>query len=184
MTPRQKLVVGVLVVANVAVILTIVAIVTRSGLSPDPTFADTPSPSPSLAPSPSPSPAPVLSPTDCRWRATQLLAQAGLGGTVVITGDGSLEFDIPHALEPDQSLDEAAQTIWTAFDVALALRDYRCLAYSQVSVVISAHGDQADVQINAVVSTADLVAYGSGSLSEDEFIDTVIYSVHSEREPP
>jgi hypothetical protein len=126
----------------------------------------------------------VLSPTDCRWQATQLLAQAGLGGTVVITGDGSLEFDIPYALEPGQALDEAAQTIWTAFDVALALRDYQCMVYSQVSVVISVHDDHADVQINAAVSTADLVAYGAGSLSEDEFIDTVIYSVHSKREPP
>ena len=81
-------------------------------------------------------------------------------------------------------VDEAAQTIWTAFDVALALREYRCVAYSQVRVAILAHGDQVDIQINAAVSTADLVAYGAGALSEDEFIDTVIYSVHSEREPP
>jgi hypothetical protein len=107
-----------------------------------------------------------------------------LGGTVVITGDGSLEFDIPFALEPDQVADEAAQTIWTAFDVALALREYRCVAYSQVRVVILAHGNQADIQINAAVGTADLVAYGAGALSEDELIDRVIYSVHSVREPP
>jgi hypothetical protein len=180
MTPRQRLIVGVLVVANAAVILAIVALVTRPGVSPVPSFANTPSP----ASSPSSSPAPVLPPTDCRWRATQLLAQAGLGGTVVITSDGSLEFDIPYTLEPDQMVDEAAQTIWTAFDVALALREYRCVAYSQVRVTILAHGDQVDIQINAAVSTADLVAYGAGALSEDEFIDTVIYSVHSEREPP
>lgn len=172
MTPRQRLIVGVLVVANAAVILAIVVLVTRPGVSPVPSFAITPSP------------APVLPPTDCRWRATQLLAQAGLGGTVVITSDGSLEFDIPYALEPDQMVDEAAQTIWTAFDVALALQEYRCVAYSQVRVAILAHGDQVDIQINAAVSTTDLVAYGAGALSEDEFIDTVIYSVHSEREPP
>lgn len=176
MTPRQRLIVGILVVANVAVILAIVVLVTRPGVSPVPSFTNTPSPSPS--------PVPMPPPTDCRWRATQLLAQAGLAGTVVITGDGSLEFDIPYALEPDQVVDEAAQTIWTAFDVALALREYRCVAYSQVRVVILAHDDQADIQINAAVSTADLVAYGAGALSEDEFIDTVIYSVHSKREPP
>jgi hypothetical protein len=101
-----------------------------------------------------------------------------------MTGDGSLEFDISYALEPDQAVDEAAQAIWTIFDVALALREYRCVAYSQVRVVILVHGDQDDVQINAAVSTADLTAYGAGALSEDEFIDAVIYSVHSGREQP
>jgi hypothetical protein len=126
----------------------------------------------------------VLPPIDCQWQATQLLAQAGLGGTVVMTDGGSLEFDIPYALEPDQAVDEAAQAIWTAFDVALVLREYRCDAYSQVRVVILVHGGQDDLQINAVVSMPDLVAYGAGALSEDEFVDTVIYSVQSEREPP
>jgi hypothetical protein len=176
MTPRQRLIVGILVVANVAVILAIVMLVTRPGVSPVSSFTNTPTPSPP--------PWLVLPPTDCQWRATQLLAQAGLGGTVVMTGAGSLEFDIPYALEPDQAVDDAAQAIWTVFDVALALREYRCIAYSHVRVAILAHGDQNDVQINAVVSTADLVAYSAGALSEDEFVDTVVYSVHSEREPP
>ena len=168
MSPKQKRIVGFLAIANVIVILILVALATR----PSPTtHAHTPTP-PHTCP-------PTLPPGDCQWLATQLLAQAGLGGTVMLATDGSLNLTISYPLAPNQTVDDAAQAVWIAFDVALALHEQECPAFTQVQVTILAH----DTQINASVSTADLVAFSADELSQDEFIEHVTFThstIHNE----
>ena len=163
MTPRQKHIIAILAIANIAVILALLVLVTHP-------FSTGP---PSLPPS---HPA-TLPPQTCQWPATQLLARAGLGGTVTLAADGPLCFGIAYPLAPGQTADEAAQSVWTAFDVALALlAEEECAIFTQVEVAILAHDDRTDTQINASVSVADLLAFGAGELSEDAFIKRVTYT--------
>jgi hypothetical protein len=165
MTPKQKRIVGILAIANVILILILVTLGTRPTL---PSRAHTPTSShANLTPCPG----------DCQWQAAQLLAQAGLGGTVTWTTDRSLDLNISAPLAPDGSADDAAQLIWTAFDVALALQERRCPPFTQVRVTILAHSGQTNAQIHASVSTADLMAFGTGELGEDEFIERVTYTI-------
>jgi hypothetical protein len=167
MTPRQKGIIAILAVADVVVALALVVLVTRpSGTS--------------TSPLPRPH-TPTLPQQTCQWRATQLLARAGLGGTVALMPAGPLRFEITYPLAPDQTADEAAQSVWTVFDVALALQEQgeECATFTRVEVTILAHSGQTDTQISASVSTADLVAFGAGELSEDAFIERVTYDVNT-----
>lgn len=171
MNPRQKRIVVILAIANIAVILALVVLVTnRSGARSSPPLTDHP-----VRQHHQPLP---LAQRTCLWRATQLLARAGLGGTVTLTTDGPLRFEITYPLLPDQAVEEAAQAVWTAFDVALALQkpETGCAIFTTVDVTVLAHNDQPDTQVHASVSTADLVAFGAGEMSEDAFIERVTYS--------
>jgi hypothetical protein len=108
-----------------------------------------------------------------------MLAQAGLGGTVTLSTNGALIFEITYPLAPDQTTDDAAQETWTAFDIALALHEQGCPTFTQVEVTILTHHSQ----INASVSTSDLIAFASDELSQDQFIERVTYihsTVHNE----
>jgi len=180
MTPRQKRIVAVLAIANIVVMLALrVAQTYHFGSSP----------------AALPKPTPALSQQTCQWQATQRLAQGGLSGTVALTPQRigketdnhrrALRFAIMYSLAPGQTVDEAAQSVWTAFDIALALLEEECAIFSRVEVVIIAHDGMAEAgrleslphtTINASVSTADLVAFNSGTLSEDEFIERVTYT--------
>ncbi len=162
MTQKQRRIIAALAVANTIVILALVVLVMRpSGTSPSlPPHFHTP----------------TLPQGTCQWKATQLLAQAGLGGTVALTPGGPLRFEIAYSLAPGQTADEAAQLVWAALDVALALDEGECGSFTQVEVTILARGVQADTQVNASVSAADLVAFGAGELSEDEFVERVVYT--------
>ncbi len=136
----------------------------------------------------------------CQWKATQLLAQAGLGGKLTLAPDGPLQVEITTDLtgqmprthapggEPVRSVDEAAhstiegseaaQYVWTAFDIALALleQEKECATFTQVEVRILAHGHTTTTQISAIVNTADLSSFSAGELSEDAFIERVEYT--------
>jgi hypothetical protein len=166
---RQKLIVATLAITDIVVIVALVMLVTRpSGTSP--------------SPHPRPQALSVLQQT-CQWRATQLLAHAGLGGTVALTPDGPLRLRITYPLAPGQTVDEAAQSVWTAFDVALALHEQaaECAIFTIVEITILAHNDQPDIQIDASVSVEDLVAFNAGELSEDAFIERVTYATRTMR---
>jgi hypothetical protein len=187
MTPKQKLIITALAVANAAVILTLVGVVAG------PIGRSTPSSSPSSTPiSPQPTcqatPHPMVI-----WQATRLLAQAGLGGTVTLTPAGSLRFDIvtpdrtdqtASAPEIEAAVDEAAQSVWTAFDIALAIQAQAqetgaaCAAFTQVEVTVLVRGDQTDTQVQGKVSMPDLMAYNAGELSENQFVERVTYGVN------
>jgi hypothetical protein len=191
MTPKQKQIIGILAIANVVVILTMV------GLMVHPTGTAAPPASPSLTPiSPLPTCQAPPNPTVV-WQTTRLLAQAGLGGTVTLTPGGSLRFDIvaPDGMvraastsENEGTVDEAAQSVWTAFDIALALQarmqetEGVCAAFTEVQVTILVRSEQTDTQIQASVSVSDLMAYDTGELSEDAFIERVTYDVNVMRE--
>lgn len=168
MTSKQKRIIAALVVANTIVVLVMTVLVTRpSGTAPSlPQHSYTPTLPRTRA----------LSQESCQWKATQLMAQAGLGGTVALTPGGSLRFEIACTLAPGQTADEAAQLVWTAFDVALALDEDECGSFTQVEVAILAQGIQTDTHISASVSTADLTSFGADELSENEFIKRVTYS--------
>jgi hypothetical protein len=183
MTSKQRRIIAVLAVANTVVIVALVVLVTRlSGTRPAPL---PPSHTPTLLHTPTPQQ------ETCQWRATQLLAQAGLGGTVALIPDGSLRFEITYPLAPGQVPEEAAQLVWTVFDVALALDELAGsggqeagsknedtnASFTQVEVTILAQGIQTDTQVSATVSAADLTAFGAGELGEDEFIERVVYSI-------
>ena len=92
---------------------------------------------------------------------------------------GPLRFETVCTLAPGQTADEAAQLVWTVFDVALALDEDECGSFTEVKVTILAQGIQTDTQIYASVSAADLAAFSAGELSEDEFIERVIYTIGS-----
>jgi hypothetical protein len=191
MTPKQKRIIGILAIANVVVILTMVGLVTH--------------PTGTSAPRVSPSSTPILPLPTCHalpnptavWQTTRLLAQAGLGGTVTLTPGGSLRFDIvaPDGIvqtasipENEGAVDEAAQSVWTAFDVALALQtrvqetEGACTAFTEVQVTILVRGEQTNTQIRASVSASDLMAYDAGELSEDAFVERVTYDVNVVRD--
>jgi hypothetical protein len=155
MTRKQKYIIAILAITNVAVTLALIVLTTR----PTATRPHTPSP--------------PISQDDCQWSATQLLAQVGLGGTVMLTADGALDLNITYPLAPGQVTDDAAQEIWTAFDVALALHEQGCSSFTQIRITILAH----DTQIDASVSTSDLIAYSADELSQEEFIERVTYTV-------
>ena len=191
MTFKQKRIIAILAIANVVVILTLV------GLMAHPTGTSTSSSITSPTPiSPQPTCQASPHPTVIR-QATHLLAQAGLGGMVTLAPNGSLSFDIvaPDGMdradstpETASAVDDAAQSVWTAFDIALALNDLGqetdgvCPAFTQVEVTILVRGDQTDTQIRARVSLSDLMAYDAGELSEDAFIERVTYDVNVMRE--
>ncbi len=179
MTPKQKRAITTLAVADIVVILALVVLMTHPfGTNPSP-FSHSYTPPPPQQ--------------TCQWQATQLLAQAGLGGTVTLTPDGPLRFEIAYPIAPGQAADEAAQSVWTAFDVALALQEQedKCAIFTQVEVVIpaiqlsthdEAHSSQTSAfspwQVSASVSTTDLMALSAGELSEDEFIERVTYIIN------
>lgn len=168
MTSKQKRIIAALAVANTIVVLTLVVLVTRPSVT---------APSlPSHSHTPTLPHTPALSQESCQWKATQLMAQAGLGGTVALTPGGPLCFEIACTLAPGQTADEAAQLVWTAFDVALALDEDECDLFTEVEVAILAQGIQTDTHISASVSAADLAALSAGELSENEFIEHVTYT--------
>jgi hypothetical protein len=171
MTQRQKRIITLLAVANIVVILALLSLVTQpSGTGP------------SALPTPHSPSAPRQT---CQWHATQLLARAGLGGTVTLTPDGPLRFEIAYPLAPGQTADEAAQAAWAAFEVALTLQEAEdeCASFTQVEVMILAQDHRTDAQINVSVSGADLMAFDAGELSEDQFIERVSYSISIPQQP-
>jgi hypothetical protein len=107
------------------------------------------------------------------------LTGVGLDGAVVLASD-TLRFDIVHSPAPGRAADEAAQSIWLAFDVALALVEEECDLFTQIEVIVLAQGNQTITRISARVSAADLVAFNADKLTEDEFIQRVTYQVSRE----
>jgi len=214
MTPKQKRIIAILAAANIIVLLTLAILATHppggreygarvredrastdigrasaEELGLVPTLSSFPPP---------PRPLPYTATPGqqaCQWRATRLLAQAGLCGTLTLSPDGPLRFEITHRLVRNQTVDQAAQSVWTAFDVALALLDQEdeCATFTQIEVIVLVQGSErgqwpesaidtesgADApigQIYASVRTADLVAFNEGRLREDDFVERVIYT--------
>jgi hypothetical protein len=165
MTSKQKRIIAILATANVIAVVVLTVLVARLHST------DTSLPSSSHTP--------TLFQDSCQWKVTHMLAQAGLGGTVALTSDGSLRFEIVHPLQPGATADDVAQLVWLAFDVALAAQEQgdECSRFTQVEVAILVQSDQADTQIQASVSAADLAAFGAGELTETEFIERVAYTV-------
>ena len=188
MTRRQKWIVAALAFADIIVILALIVLGTsRNGAST--VLPPTPTDRPENHTLSSVEASPVETPqhgglfllavrrSTCEWKAAQLLAQAGLGGTVVLSPGGSLCFNITFPLVRDHAIDQAAQSAWTAFDIALILNGSRtCDSFTQVEITIMAEGDQTDTRISASASTMDLVAFDAGELSEAEFIERVTYA--------
>ncbi len=161
MTGKQKALIAALAVADLAVVLGLALVMLNSRPV-------------------TPEPPPALPPT-CRWEAARLLAQAGVGGTTATTG-GMLRFDLAVPLAPrveiTTGVEQAAQTVWTAFDVALALHGREeCAAFEGVSVAVAVvDGGRTVGHIAAQVPTAALLAFDRGTLSEEDFIGLVTYS--------
>jgi hypothetical protein len=202
MTAKQRLIVAVLAIANVIVILLLAMLMTRTprtSLSPLPTSAPRgtgftktpvstvetptgratrPTGSAGISHTSSPTVAPLL-PEMCQWEAAQLLAQADLGGTVTLNPDGALRFNIVYPLAPDQTADQAAQSVWTAFDIALALEKQGdgCGSLTQIEVTVLAQGALTETWVSASVSAVDLIAFDAGELTEKEFTERVTYQV-------
>jgi hypothetical protein len=206
MTRKQKRIVAALALANVLIILALAVLVTR--ISGDrephrPRSGEAPFPGPGTLPSAEPRTGPqgagqASAGSDSggttrageAWQATQLLAQAGLGGTVTLNSEGTLYVEIASPYVPGQTADEVAQLAWVVFDVALALSTSSGQAldtgdgrdsFNQVAVSITSPADRggspAPWRIHASVSMVDLQAFSTGELSEDEFVERVTYTV-------
>jgi hypothetical protein len=152
MTWRQKRIVVALVAANALIIPILVVFATRF---PNPPLSPLPTPAAerintSLPQALDEAPAPTLEPAAreaCQWWAAQMLAQAGLGGTVALIPDGLLRFEIIYSLGPGQTVEDAAQSAWMAFDIALVLleqgrgqerlgRDATCADFTRIEIMI------------------------------------------------
>lgn len=165
MTRRQRRIIVTLAVADLAFILGLVALMTHLARG---TALSLPTLALRTMPPTSGSPASAA----CQWQAAQQMAQAGLSGSVTLSTD-TLHFETTAALAPGQTTDDAAQLIWAAFDVALALPD-EC-GFTQIEVTIRIR-DTATT-LHASVGTGDLRAYGTGNLTEEEFIGRVTYTI-------
>lgn len=168
MTLRQKRIIGVLVITNGILILGLVLLMTRfSGSGPS---ALIPTPVPTYPPG-------SLSSQECQQRATEMMSQSGLSGTAAVIPGESLQLDLVYRGTAVESLDNAAQQVWRAFDVATALTNNRCAIISRVEVQVEvrSRSDQELGQIRATVDVTDLEAFDNGDLSESEFIDQVAY---------
>lgn len=170
MTPKQKSVIAALAVANLVVILGMTALMIHLAR-----MTTLPLPTPVLTAATTPGRPAHPADETCQWQAAQQMAQAGLSGSVTLTPDAVLRFEIATTLAPGHTADDAAQLVWMAFDVALALEDV--CAFTRVEVTIRVQ-DTATT-LHASVSATDLAAYGSGALSEAEFIDRVAYTMGS-----
>jgi hypothetical protein len=193
MTRRQKRIVAALAFANIIVLLAFIVLGIRrfsSSTALPPAVTDRPETPTATSGEARPAETPrrgdpslvgTIGPEQsaCEWKAAQLMAQVGLVGTVLLSPGGSLCFDITHPLAPDQAFDQAAQSAWTAFDIAIILRGSgTCTSFTEVQITIMAEGEQGDARITASASTKDLVAFGAGELSETEFIERVDYATH------
>lgn len=163
MTPRQKRIIGALMLTNVIVIIALTILISRPA-----------QPSGLLATELSKA---------CRWQAAQALAEAGGSGTVKLPSQRTLAFEIDHQLALGASAEEAAQQVWIAFDAARALREInQCEGISRIEVTVQAIPSQGArqrgnaKQIRATVSRADLEAFDDGKLNEADFIDRVRYA--------
>jgi len=183
MSPRQRRIVAALALANALIILVLVALVGRWPV-PLPRLSPSPVRLPQTTTAPRPTPAlrtrihlpPAATPDVCAWQATQMLAQGKLGGAVTLAPNEVLRFKITHPLTSGQALDEAAQSVWAAFDVALFLQEMGGCASRRVEVVVVVPRDRGEAQIHASADMADLLAFSAGELSEEEFIDRVTYT--------
>jgi hypothetical protein len=165
MTPRQRRIIGVLVIVNVAFLVTLLAF-----LTPFPAGTSSlglPSPVPTY-------PAKAFFPPACRRRVSEMLSQVGLGGTATLA-DQTVRFTLVYRVSQGEHAENLAQQVWKAFDVALALVDGECDAFSRIEVVIEAQGLSRPTQVYAAVDRADLEAFHGGGLSERAFIDRVQY---------
>lgn len=170
MTVRQKQIIGVLVIINVVLILGLALVITHfSGSGPS---ALLPTPVPTYPPG-------SLSSQECQQRATEMMSRVGLNGTAAVILGESLQLDLLYQDTAGGSLDNAAQQVWKAFDIALALTEDRCAAISRVDIQIKvlSPSDQALGYIRAAVPVIHLKSFHRGDLSESEFIDQVTYEV-------
>ena len=209
MTLRQKRMLAMLALADVIVVAGLIFSLADSG-RPPPSF---PSPWGGDGGGWEPPHQP------CQWQATQRLAQAGLAGTVALIPNGTLRFEIIYPPDPqeiprfarndrgafarnDRGASLAAQSVWTAFDIATEVYagEYTRFEYTRLSTPVSGRpppippphaggmGGECptftrvevtifvhSTQIHASVRTLDLVALSAGKLSEAEFIERVTY---------
>jgi len=169
MTLRQKRIIGVLVITNGVIILSLVLFITR--FSGSGSSALLPTPVPTYPPG-------SLSSQECQQRATEMMSRVGLSGTAAVIPGESLQLDLVYLGTAAESLDNAAQQVWEAFDIATALTEDRCAIVSRVEVQIEvrSRSDQELGHIRAAVDVTDLKAFNHGDLSESGFIDQVTYA--------
>jgi len=193
MTLRQKRILAILALANAIVVAGLIFSLADSGPDVAPPLFPPPIP-PSFPPACGGGGGGWEPPHQpCQWQATQRLAQAGLAGTVTLIPNGTLRFEIIYPPDPqeiprfarndrgafarnDRGAGVAAQSVWTAFDIATGiltgpLQQEECPTFTRVEVTIFVHS----THIHASVRTLDLVALSAGELSEAEFIERVTY---------
>jgi hypothetical protein len=190
MTANQKRTVAIRVMAGMIVVLVLTVLVSRP-FETRVSLLTTPTDGSESTPVGQSSDLTVLPlQEDCRWKAAQMLAQVGLGGTVTVDdASNSLGFEIVHTRSPGEMADEAAQLVWAVFDVVLVLQEQACTFASVDVTILSIRSNPSDspdtnvddqeeepsLQIRASVSVADLLAFDAGELSEEEFIQRVTF---------
>jgi len=167
MTPKQKRIIAVLLIANVLLIVASFAFLTPLASSVAPLGLPTPVPT---------SHAEAHFWPACQRQVIHSLSQAGLGGTATLT-DHTLEFDLVYRIPEDGDDGDVAQQVWTTFDVLLEVANDRCETFTQVEITIEGQGVVRPNQVHAAVAMADLKAFGRGELDESAFIERVEYRV-------
>ena len=169
MTPRQKRIVGTLLIVNSAFFAALLIFVTRFWGSMAPLTVPTPVPT---------YPVETHFRPVCQQRAAELLSEAGLGGRATLV-EQTLRLDLVHPVAQAGQAGDVSQQVWTAFDVVLALADGPCEIFSRIEVTIETQDVPRPTQVCADVDLSDLRALHAGELSERVFIDRVQYRVET-----
>jgi len=103
-----------------------------------------------------------------------------MAGTADVLPNGTLKFSITYPLTNSQTVTDAAQIVWNAFDIALALqKDSACMPLTRVRVAIYAHTPAENTVLTAEVQMQAILDLADGTADEEDFINHVKYTVET-----
>ncbi|MFZ5919138.1 MAG: hypothetical protein ACOYZ7_19565 [Chloroflexota bacterium] len=138
------------------------------------TLAALPTERPTPLPSPTPWPTPIP-PSEqslvCQREAGDRLYALGLAGSVHVAANGRLDLALYSRLPAVNRFADAAQEMWAAFELALALQEAGCDLYDQVQVwVLDSRWDPPRPQVTVLAQIDDLRAWQQGRIIDAELV--------------
>lgn len=133
---------------------------------------------------PTDTPAPTLTPTSwptpilssekslvCQREAGDVLYGLGLAGTVHLAPGGRLDLCLHSRAPAVERFADAKEEVWTAFEIALSLREQGCDLFDQLQVlVLDTRWDPPRVQVTVLAQLDDLKAWQQGRIIDAELI--------------
>ncbi|MBN1890580.1 MAG: hypothetical protein JW850_21480 [Thermoflexales bacterium] len=161
LTRRQKSVLSVLGVANLAV-LALVFIVLRAS-----TTDLSPPPQPDLR-------------STCGSLAARLLAQRHIAGSASIDSDNVLHLRLTGLDIGGQPFSQPSDVAWDALAAAVSLPQQGCGPYPRVQVDVPVENDPATIRLLVSVNWLDLHAWGYGELDDEQLAERAESSLYAQ----